>query len=117
MKRDMKVEVVVDPQTSHSLERLSRNHFQDETKIDLSAAGMLSQLHSIAGMLLQEVHISDRPVEKRLQMAKDLAKLIPLLAHAERKVHKGWRGKDVEDMTDKELMRARRALKVVKQPR
>lgn len=107
----VKPTVIIDAQTNASLAKLSRNNTGAEPILDLSAAGMLSQLHRLAGMLLQEVEISDKPVEKRLAMAKDLAKLLPLLAVAERKVHKGWRNKDVEDMTDRELRHARRALK------
>ena len=107
-----KPEIVVDAQTSHSIARLTHAPSDVAAQKDTSAANMLSQLHGIAGMLLQEVKISDAPVAKRLAMAKDLAKLLPMLAQAERKVHKGWRGKDVEDMTDAELTHARRVLRL-----
>lgn len=109
--------IVLDAATSRSLVRLRNGTAAGQTtriRKDASVAAMLSQLQSVAGMLLQELGETDAPMAKRLSMAKDMAKLIPLLATAERKVRKGWKGKEVEDMTDAELRQAHKALKVVK---
>lgn len=109
---DKRPQILMSAQASASLARVRPTG--DAVKKDTSVAEMLSQLHAVAGTLLQELAITDAPTAKRLAMAKDMAKLIPLLAIAERKVRKGWKNKDVEDMTDRELEQARRSLKVVK---
>jgi len=106
---ERKHDIIIHRQTQQSLAKLSE---QPEARPqDLSVAGMLSSLHGVAATLLTELQIDDQPIAKRISMAKDMAKLIPLLATAERKVHKRWKNKDVEDMTDAELRLARRAIK------
>jgi len=76
-----------------------------------SVADMLAKLHELCATLLHELDITDAPITKRIAMAKDVAKLLPLLARAERNVVKQVNRKDVEDMTDGEL---RRALRLVR---
>lgn len=107
--------ILMSAQATHSLARLTTaTQGEASGKKDTSVAAMLNQLQDVAGMLMQEITVADIAPAKRLAMAKDMAKLIPLLALAERKVHKTWKGKDVEDMTDRELQQARKALKIVK---
>lgn len=104
--------IIMSVDANRSLQRVVK-HAQGEASVkkDTSVAAMLSQLHEIAGMLIEEVATTDAPAATRLAMARDMAKLIPLLAKAEKSVHKRVNNKDIEDMTDQEL---RRALKSVK---
>lgn len=106
-----KPQIVLSQAASASLNRIVDGKASAQPMAGASVADMLSHLHAVAAQLLSEMATADEPIAKRIAMAKDVAKLLPLLAKAERNVHKGWRNKDVEDMTDGEL---RRALKLAK---
>lgn len=112
-----KPQIIMAPTTSMALERIKASQgAQGKTSRGQkrSVADMLSQLYEIAGGMLEELNLADEPLNKRLAMAKDVAKLLPLLDRAERRSKSYHRNKAVEDMTDGELTKAYRALKAGK---
>lgn len=107
-----KPQILMAPQASMALERIKASqHVVRPKERKRSVADMLSQLYEIAGGMLEELNMADEPLNKRLAMAKDVAKLLPLLDRAERKSKSYHRNKAVEDMTDSELTKAYKALK------
>lgn len=90
--------IVVTEQVTQSLTRATRPSLRSH-----SVAEMLSTLNAQAGMLIEELARAEEPLAKRISMAKDVAKLLPLLDRAERRCSPTVRGKAVEDMTDQEL--------------
>lgn len=110
-----KPQIIMAPTASMALERIKASQGAARpTSHKRSVADMLSQLYEIAGGMLEELNIAEEPLNKRLAMAKDVAKLLPLLDRAERRSKSYHRNKAVEDMTDGELTKAYRALKAGK---
>lgn len=110
---DKKPAIIMSALAEHSLARITAKPTAAKQQ-GASVADMLGKLHELCACLLHELDITDQPIAKRIAMAKDVAKLLPLLAKAERNVVKAVGRKDVEDMTDGEL---RKALKLVKASR
>lgn len=115
--KDAMPEILVSGETSRMIKRMGARREAPRATARRSVADMLSQLYDIAGGMLDELNETDAPLNKRLTMAKDVAKLLPLLDRAERKAKAYHKGKAVEDMTDGELAKAYREIRVLRGPK
>ena len=101
-------QVTVDASATQSLERAK---VAQVIEPQANVADMLGTLHAQAALILRELALAEEPLAKRIAMAKDVAKLLPLLDRAERRCGGRIKDKNVDDMSDKELRLAYKALK------